>query len=120
MPRKNVLQGAHTVQAQSMSATFTSPYTNIQYLDNLMIQISYTGTPAGTFAIEGSNDYNPNISPDASHWGNLPLSGTPTAVGSADTIDIQMTQLACSWIRLVYTRTSGTGVCDVYITGKEV
>ena len=121
MPTKNSLFSPTPVlSAQSMAATFISPVMSVQFLDNLMIQIVATGTPSGTFAVQGSNDYNVNINPQTTNWVNLPLSGVPTLSGSPDTIDIQMTQIASPFIRVVYTRTAGIGACTIWLAGKAV
>lgn len=123
MPRKNSLFSPNPipgVSAQSMAASFTSKVVAIQFLDNLMIQIVATGTPAGTFAVQVSDDYDPNITPVTSNWVSLPLSGTPTLSGSGDTIDIAINQLPSPYMRIVYTRSSGTGVCNAWVSGKEI
>jgi hypothetical protein len=121
MSRKNVLTtNIPVIKNQSMAASFNGPPTSITYLDNLMIQIVYTGTPTGTFAIQASNDYDPDISPATTNWITLPLSGTPTAAGSGDSIDIQMTGVGSPWIRLAYTASGGAGNLNMWINGKSL
>lgn len=121
MPQKNSLfTNKPVISGQAMATSFISPIMSVQFLDNLMIQIVSTGTPTGSFAIQGSNDYNKDVSPLTVNWINLPLSGTPTLSGSPDSIDIQMTQLASPFIRVVYTATSGAGSCSIWLAGKEI
>jgi hypothetical protein len=112
MPRKNALLPVHLLSGQSMGASVTGPWTDIGWLDNLVFNIAFTGTPTGTFAVQAS--------PDQTLVQQIELSGTPTASGAADDIRIEMNQVPDKFIRLVYTRTSGTGTLSCWISGKEV
>lgn len=123
MPRKNSLFSPTAIPgiaAKSMAASFTSGVISVQFLDNIMLQIVSTGTPAGTFAVQVSSDYDVNSNPNTSNWVALPLSGTPTLSGSGDIIDIAMNQVPSPYMRLVYTRSSGTGTCNAWVSAKEV
>lgn len=114
--RKNVLAPVDLTAlctSADMSGNITSPVTNIQNLDNVSVQITFTGTPTGSFFIDGSLD---NINFDA-----LTLSPAPTASGAADTILIDLNQLSFPYIRMRYVATSGTGTLTKYmISGKQV
>lgn len=119
--RKNVLPLYPIVIAQSMSSDITSLVTSIQYMDNIGIQLNWTGTPVGTFSIQISADYQRDINGNVTNpgnWINLVLSSNPTAAGSADVAYVDLNQLSAPWIRVVYSRTSGTGILDAFITGK--
>lgn len=131
MSRKNNLQRYHVFDDVSMGASVTqSPVTSIAYLDNIGAQFNWTGAGVGTFSVEVSADYmqdfNGNIS-DPGNW--TPLTFTywdgaafvtdtsiPTSVGSPIYLDLAF--LSAPWIRLVYTRTSGTGTLNAWLTGK--
>lgn len=118
---KNVLPPYHAIIAQSMAADITSPVSNIQYLDNCMIQLNFTGTPTGTFDVQVSEDYRFQGDPsNTGNWVSLPLAPAPLASGSADQIVLDLNQLPGPWIRVVYSRTSGTGTLDMYITAKMI
>jgi hypothetical protein len=126
MGNRKVIQGYQIVTGGDASlATVTSPVINIQNLDNVGFQINITtGTPAGTFAVQVSMDYKeygtfPNAQVlVAGTWTTLTsqviASGTPTPI----TFDLN--QLSSPWIRLLYTKTSGTGNFDVFICGKSL
>lgn len=122
MSRKNVLPAYNVITAGDMSlASLTSLPTNIQFLDNVCFQLVWTGTPTGTFSIQGSlthqQDSLGNVS-NVGTWDNISLSPAPVAVGSAGDILIDMNQLSFPWIRVVYTKTSGTGTLTATVGGK--
>lgn len=118
--RKNSLINSEVVTGQSMAASFVSQVTSLAYLDNAMIQLAFTGTPTGSFAVETSNDYDKNLNPDTSHWVALTLSGSPVATGAPDTILITLNQIPAPNIRLRYTSSGGTGSLDYRISAKEI
>lgn len=115
-----------------MAASVTSPVTDIQFLDNIGIEIDFTGSPIGTFQVQVSASYsqdmNGNVqSPGA--WtpilityydGTSTVTGlsVPTSVGSPIYIDLN--QLSAPFLRVVYTRSSGTGSLDCYLTAKMI
>lgn len=123
---KNTLPPFPTINGDGdMSADITSPVTDIRFIDNVALLLKWTGTPVGTFAVQGSVDYVaalPNASrvANAGTWTSLTLSPTPSAAGSADHVLIDLPALGFPFIRVVYTRTSGTGTLTMYISGKAV
>ncbi len=131
--RKSNLRLFQNITAGDMSqASITSIVSNIQMLDNVGLQLSWTGSPVGTFAVQVSADHAQdefgNVT-TAGQWAALTLtyftSGSfvtatsiPTSVGSPIYLDLQ--QLSAPWIRIVYTRGSGSGTLSGYITAKMV
>lgn len=125
MARKNVLAHEKIASAQSLSASFFSTPTVIDYMDNVGYQINITTTNSiGTFAVQASLDYqvaDALHTPNAGTWVNLALSGTPAAAGANDSIIIDLKQLPFSAVRIAYTSSvAGTGVADIYIELKQV
>lgn len=120
---KNFLSPVKIIDAGDMSqASITSSVTDIRYLDNVSIQCIFTGTPTGSFALEGSLDYykiNGAVQ-NTGTWTPITLSSTPAASGSAGNILLDLNQLSFPYIRVVYTKLSGTGTLNVYISGKAV
>ena len=119
--RQNRLVKFQTLTAGDMSqSSLTSAVTNIQGLKLVGIQLDFTGSPVGTFAIQVSADYaqdtEGNVT-NAGNWAPITFNPTPTAsAGSPIYLDIQ--NISAPWIRTVYTKVSGTGTLNVFITGK--
>jgi hypothetical protein len=111
MSVKRVVDFASYIVDGDMSANITGDSTNILYTDRVAYQLSWTGTPTGTFTVEGSND--------ELVWVNLPLDPAVTAAGSADDAVIEV-ETALKFIRLLYTRSSGSGTLQVHITAKSI
>lgn len=123
MPRKNTLVKFQNVTNGDMSGNITSAVTNIQFLDNIGIQLNFTGTPTGTFAIQVSADHVQDSQGAVSvpgNWIALTLSPSPAATGSANQIYIDLNQLSAPYVQVVYTPASSTGVLNSFIVGKEV
>lgn len=123
MSRKNVLPKFKNITAGDMSANITSTVTNIGYVDNVGIELSWTGTPTGTFTVEVSVSYEQDSQGNvinAGSWNALTLNPTPTASGSAGSFYISLNQIEAPWIRVRYVRTSGTGVLTSFICTKEI
>lgn len=129
--RKNSLPSYKTINGGDMSAaSLTSTVTNIQFLDDIGYQFSWTGSPVGTLAIQVSADYaadlNGNVT-NAGHWAPMVFTywngaafvtdtSIPTSVGSPIYLDLSL--LSAPYIRAVYTKTSGTGTLTAYVTAK--
>lgn len=125
MAQKQRIRSYKISSAVSLATSVTSSPTNIEGVDNVGYQINFTGTPTGTFTVEVSADYQPGTSPheepiNAGNWIALPISPAVTASGAAGSAYIDLNQLSAPWIRIVYTRTSGTGSLDVYVTAKGI
>lgn len=105
------------ITAGDMSQTsLTSRVTKIQFEDNIGLQISWTGSPVGTLAVQVSADQISWISlPTSAFVGTYPVPGTSSSPGYLD-----INQTSAPFIRLVYTRSSGTGVLNALIVGKGV
>ncbi len=115
-----------------MSGNLISTITNIQHLDNVGLQLNFTGSPLGSFQVQVSADYAQDFNGAISNPGNwtpLTLSyfnGTaftssqsiPTSVGSPIYLDLN--QLSAPWIRLAYIYGSGSGTLNSFITAKMV
>lgn len=126
MARKNILV-YEVAAAHSLSASFQTAATVINYLDNCSYQINITTSDSiGTFSVQGSNDYQVSdpmgVIVNSGHWIDLTLGGgTPFANAANDNIIIDLNQLPFSAIRLTYTATTpGTGTCDIFLTCKQV
>jgi hypothetical protein len=85
--------------------------TNIQNMDNVALQLEWTGAPVGTFAIFGSvNGVN---------YRQITTNVTPPAGSPGGTI-VDLNQLSFQWIYVQYTKTSGAGTLNAWIAGKAL
>ena len=110
MSRKNVLTPFHLVIGGDMSSSITSATTNFQYLDNIGLQLIYTGAPIGTITLEASLD--------GATWSTLDVG--PVVVNGAGSDLVTLNQLPYNQMRIKYNKTSGTGSLDAYITSKMI
>lgn len=123
--RKNFLNHFKAVSAGDMSlSTVTSPVVNIQGLDNIGIQINIlSGTPNGTFDVQISADHQEvnGVVTNAGNWVNLGTPYTATiASGAPANIYYDLNQLSSCFVRLLYTKSSGTGSFDAWFVGKMI
>ncbi len=111
----------HVITNASMAADVFSAPTNLQQLSELSYDISWTGTPTGTFSVQVSNTYaqdpNGNVT-NAGSWNDIVLSVVPSAAGAPGSAFINIAEMAGLWIRLHYTRSSSTGTLNATVYGK--
>lgn len=122
---KNVLFKTPLFSAGVMTGTntLTSPAINLKFLDNVGVQLHFTGTPAGAFQVQVSADHEQSDSGNVSFAGNwvaIVLSPSPVAAGAPDDIYIDLNQLSATWMRVVYVNSSGVGVLNGSTVAKAV
>lgn len=110
--RKNNLVTYTSLDNGDMSGNLTTASTDIRWLDNIVLYMSWTGTPTGTFTVQ--------VSPDNTTWFNLNLTPPATAAGSGGTHRVALTQLPDPYIRAIYTASTGSGSLNVKIAGKMI
>lgn len=111
--RKNVLFPFHLTIDASMGLNVFSDAINVQWLDNIYFTVNFTGTPTGTFYVEGSGDGGVN-------WQRVRLLTNPVASGAPDSVGIEINQAPMPLLRVVYSRISGSGTMNVFVTAKEL
>lgn len=121
--RKNSLSRFQIVSAGDQSqATVTSSVTNIQNLDNIGIQFNVlTGTASGTLDVQVSADHQEvnNVVKTAGNWVSLGSSYQVTITsGSPANVYFDLSQLSAPFVRLLWTKSGGTGTFDAFIVGK--
>jgi len=95
-----------------MSTNLYSEVVSIQYMNNIGIQIVWTGSPLGEFQVQLSNN--------RTDWEVLPLAPVPYADKSAGSHYLDLNTLASVYIRLAYIAGSGSGTLNSTITAKIV
>lgn len=96
---------------QSLAASFETSATNINWLDNVAIQIKVRNVTdnTGQFSIEVSNDKDV--------WQAVDLDPVIPVLADADAdIFVNMSQLAWAWVRVKFVAAGGTPDGDVTIT----
>lgn len=118
---KNVLLPYHFIVNRNLVSDVDTTPINIQYLDNVSVQLIFTGSPVGTFKIYGSLTYSTNpLTGVQSNAGTFTDTGIQAAVSAAGTVLFNLAGLAYPWIKVYYSSTSGTGSVDGYISAKAV
>jgi hypothetical protein len=131
--RKNSLSKFQIVAAGDMSLQRPSSITNIQYMDNIGIQVNITsGSASGTFDVTISADHFAVTSITGNGTGTeivtvpgtfITLGAPYQAVitsGSPTNIYFDLTQLSAPYIRLLWTPSSGSGTFDAFLVGKMI
>lgn len=99
--------------SQASLASVTVP---IQFEDNVGMQFVWTGSPVGTFAVQVCLDQvNWSTIPTSSFSGTYPVPGTTSSPGY---LDIPL--LSAAFVRVVYTKGSGSGTLNVLFVAKSV
>ncbi len=120
MSLKGIIPVFPVITNQEMISAGVDPVaslpTDMTYKDNIAYEATFTGTPTGTFYVQGSLSYKPALAqtdgygaPNSGVWTSLPnslFSSVPVASGAAGTVLINVTQRAFPWIRLIYVSTA--------------
>ena len=134
--QKDVGQPFNNLKDVSVSGTTTyySAISNILHKDSVGIELSWTGSPVGTFSVWVSNSYKPALAqsegngpPSSGNWAQVPLTNPVTGVtalvastGAGSPIFLNLNQLGSAWIQVTYTNASSTGVINSVITSKSL
>lgn len=106
----------------SMAGNIISAVTIVQKLSMISYDISWVGTaPVGAMSVQVSNSYSQNADGtvrNAGSWTTLVLSAPAPVSGNTGNGFIDVDATGAFAIRLVYTRTSGTGVMNAIINAK--
>lgn len=96
--------------AMTGTAVLTSNAINIETLPLAGVYISWTGTPQGSFSLQGSID--------GTHFADMGIS-IPAPGGSAGSCLIDPITTSCRFLRVKYTNSSSTGTLTVTACGKS-
>lgn len=104
-----------TNQALPATGTVVSNPIPIQNYLGYAVQAEWTGTPTGTFTLQGSCDagviLNNGTVTNVTNWTTI-SSTNISASGSAGSLLYNMPNSYYYWFQLVYTATSGTGTAN--------
>ncbi len=109
------------INGTSLGASFNSNPVSVLYSDNIGIQLVWTGTPTGQFGIEISNTATLSTTGQITGGTWTTLTGTyPAPAGSASNGFISLTNICAAFIRVTYTRGSGTGAVTATLCAKPI
>lgn len=95
-----------------LDANFVSNPVDITVFKGISVQFKWSGAPQGALTCQAS------IDPDVFGWSTLP-EGSKTITGASGSDLFDFNGLNFYYFRLVYTRTSGTGLIDAVIGAKQ-
>ena len=98
------------ISNESMGADITSRAQALPHIFGYCVQAVWTGSPVGTMTLEASND--------GVIWSTV--DGSTEAISGAGDGIYHVTDVFYAYVRLKYTRTSGTGTLNVSINLKGV
>lgn len=111
---KRIVPGFKMFDAASLAATVTSSTSNVQNLDKASIFVEWTGSsPDGVLTLEARN------SAEGS-WYTLDFGSSIAVSGASGSHSLVLNEIPFVEIRLIYTRTSGTGSLTATIVSKAV
>lgn len=93
------------------------------------IQAVFSGSPVGTLKLQISNDIVPVAPVAGNPVGSNPAAnvvnwtdytGSSTAVSAAGNFVWNVFDVGYRWVRVVYTRSSGTGTLNITYSGKSI
>lgn len=96
------------VDAGDMSETSLSGSLAIPHIGMVAVQYVATGAPVGTLVVQASND--------GTNWSDI--AGASASISAAGNGMFNFITTAYSYIKVVYTKGSGTGALSVIANGK--
>lgn len=100
----------------SMGASINSAAQQLDHIYGFSIQLVFTGTPNGSFKMQCSND-DVETGSQVVNWTDV--ANSAQAITAAGDMIYNYDGSHFKWVRLVYTRSSGTGTLNgqIYIKG---
>ena len=120
---KPILDQSKLIEAGDMSSDVISKVQDIKYLDNVGVQLKWSGNPVGRFDVQVSANHQQDIYGNVikpGDWVSITLSPTINANGAPDVAYIDISEISSLYLRVKYTRTSGTGALDCIAIAKMI
>lgn len=97
----------------SSTNTYTSPVFNASNLDNVGLQVEFTGSMSGTLTV--------NCSIDNVNYTALTFSPSLTQPSGGNlTYLVNLNQLPFPYLQVSYTNSSGSGTLEVWLSAKDL
>lgn len=114
MSRKHVVKSHRMLDAADMSGNLTSEPTNVLQLDKASIYIAWSGSSvSGTIEVQARNG-------EKAPWYALDFGSAISLATDSGSHVVVLNETPFSDIRIVYTRSAGTGSVDAILTMKSV
>lgn len=108
--------------------TINSLPTDIQFLDDIGVHLSWTGTNTGNFQVQVCMDYDPNTH-NLGTWTGIIftffqsgawVTSKNITANQPSPFYFDIPLLSAPWLRIIYAGTAGSGVLNAYVTGKGI
>lgn len=104
----------------SLAATVATAAIDTQGMEAVSWELATTGTPTGTLTVEGSNQYDPLLNPNAvfvAQPATVPALPVPAGAGQTALVSTPAGGAGGGgrYQRIRYARTSGSGTLDVWV-----
>lgn len=105
---------ALTLSGTDMSAaSITSNAINMSKVINIAIQVVFTGSPVGEWKLQGTCDPQSGLGNQISVTNWTDIANSAQSISAAGNVGWNLSMQGWSAIRVVYTKTSGTGTVTV-------
>jgi hypothetical protein len=101
----------------NMSITIISSIINLNEVASYSVQAVYTGTPAGSIKLQGSNDIMTSSGNPPTNWTDITDSVSDISTAGSYLINVEIPTY--SWVRLVYSPTGGSGTLNARVNTKR-
>lgn len=113
----NNFTSAQIITACDMStASCTSSVVDTNQLPVIGLQAVYAGSPNGTIVVQVSGDNVP-LASSVTNWTTYPSSSQ--SIAAAGSFVWNIAPFGFRWVRLLYTKVSGTGTLNATFNGKQ-
>jgi hypothetical protein len=109
---------------QDMGSSFNLSPILLDHVANFSIQLAFSGSPNGRFKLQASNDSGRNKFTQEKDLNSIvnwsDITGTSSSINGSGTLMWSLADIGYKWVRVVYTRTSGTGSlnsCNFFTKG---
>lgn len=110
---KNIKNNMRIINAGDMSASVSSAAIDVSLQDDIGLEIAWTGTPTGTITINASNN-------GGTFYSLTFATALTQPSGSASGIVVALANYPFTYLKVTYTRSSGSGSLDCYLTSKDI
>lgn len=111
---RRFIQPYKIINSTSMAASFNTASIDISNIDDIAIVYEWSGvglSPIGVIYVEVRNG-------DECPWSTLDVQPIASIASDSGDDNIMITNVSFQQLRLLYTRTSGSGTLNAWLTGK--